>query len=44
MLLKKSTLLYNMSGNTISVKTLGLNRDFEEIKQQPDDIVAKYFN
>lgn len=34
---------YHMNGNTISVKTLDLNRDFKEIRRQLDDIVAVYF-
>ena len=33
---------YMMSGNKISVKTLDLNEDFEEIKNQLDEIVDKY--
>lgn len=34
---------YRMSGNTISVKTLDLNCDFNLIAQQLDDIVEKHF-
>ena len=34
---------YSMSGNSIIVKTLDLNRDFHEIKQQLDSIVDEYF-
>ncbi len=34
---------YVMSGNKISVKTLDLNRDFNEIKIQLDKIVREYF-
>ena len=34
---------YRMSGNRISVKSLDLNCDFEEIKQQLDDIVVAFF-
>ena len=33
---------YKMSGNTISVKTLDLNQDFEFIKEQLDEITFKY--
>ena len=33
---------YLMSGNKISVKTLDLNQDFTEIKNQLDDIVHEY--
>ena len=33
---------YNMSGNKISVKTLDLNQDFNQIRQQLDEIVEKY--
>lgn len=33
---------YLMSGNKISVKTLDLNQDFAEIKNQLDDIVHEY--
>ena len=36
--------VYNMSGNHISVKTLDLNVEFEEIRKQLDNIVEKYFN
>lgn len=34
---------YMMSGNKISVKTLDLNTDFEEIREQLDQIVTGYF-
>ncbi|WP_303737957.1 5-methylcytosine-specific restriction endonuclease system specificity protein McrC [Methanobrevibacter millerae] len=34
---------YQMSGNTISVKTLDLNQDFTLIKEQLDKIVDDYF-
>lgn len=34
---------YRMSGNKVSVKTLDLNRDFLEIRQQLDDIVKEFF-
>lgn len=34
---------YQMSGNQISVKTLGLNRDFSEIAAQFNAIVDKHF-
>jgi 5-methylcytosine-specific restriction enzyme subunit McrC len=34
---------FSTGGNRISVKTLDLNRDFTEIKQQLDDIVEVYF-
>ena len=33
---------YMMSGNKISVKTLDLNQEFSEIKEQLDDIVEYY--
>ena len=33
---------YKMSGNSISVKTLDLNQDFELIKQQLDKIAFDY--
>ena len=33
---------YLMSGNEISVKTLDLNQEFTEIKEQLDGIVEKY--
>ena len=33
---------YKMSGNTIGVKTLDLNQDFELIKEQMDEIVEDY--
>ena len=35
---------YQMSGNQISVKTLDLNRDFEEIRAQLDAIIQHYFS
>ena len=35
---------YQMSGNTISVKTLDLNQPFINIKKQLDDIIKKYFD
>lgn len=34
---------YKMSGNTISVKTLDLSGDFEQIKEQLDGIVEEFF-
>lgn len=34
---------YQMSGNQISVKTLDLNQDFEEIKKDLNSIVEKHF-
>ena len=34
---------YQMSGNKISVRTLDLNRNFSEIDQQLDGIVAEHF-
>ncbi|OUP20185.1 5-methylcytosine-specific restriction endonuclease system specificity protein McrC [Lachnoclostridium sp. An196] len=34
---------YQMSGNTISVKTLDLDCDFEKIAEQLDEIVEEYF-
>lgn len=34
---------YQMSGNTISVRTLDLNKDFKEISAQLDAIVVEYF-
>ena len=34
--------VYKMSGNTISVLTLDLNKDFSQIREQLDDIVKKY--
>ena len=34
---------YKMSGNMISVKTLNLNCDFEDIRRQLDSIVTDYF-
>ena len=33
-----------MSGNTISVRTLDLNRDFSEISAQLKGIVDEFFN
>lgn len=35
--------VYRMSGNQISVKTLDLNRPFDEIRAQLDEIVASHF-
>ena len=35
---------YEMSGNSIAVKTLDLNQDFELIKKQLDGIAGDYFN
>lgn len=35
---------YKMSGNSIFVKTLDLNCDFEDIRQQLDKIVEEYFD
>ena len=34
---------YSMSGNQISVKTLDLNRPFDEIRAQLDEIAKQYF-
>lgn len=34
---------YKMSGNMISVKTLNLNCDFEDIRRQLNGIVTDYF-
>ena len=34
---------YNMSGNSISVKTLDLSQDFSKITEQLKSIVAEYF-
>ena len=34
---------YQMSGNMISVKTLNLNCDFEDIRRQLDSIITDYF-
>ena len=34
--------VYRMSGNTIEVRTLDLNKDFNEIKEQLDGIANKY--
>lgn len=36
--------VYRMSGNTISVKTLDLNRPFGEIREQLDAIVENHFS
>lgn len=33
---------YYMSGNTISIKTLDLNCDFSEVRNQLDDIVIQW--
>ena len=33
---------YEMSGNSIAVKTLDLNQDFELIKEQLDEIAIDY--
>lgn len=33
---------YVMSGNKISVKTLGMNQEFEVIKSQLDAIIVNY--
>lgn len=35
---------YQMHGNQISVKTLDLNKPFNELSKQLDDIVDEYFN
>ena len=35
--------VYQMHGNQISVKTLDLNREFGELKQQLDRIVESHF-
>lgn len=35
---------YKMSGNTISVKTLDLNQDFELIKGQLDEIAMGLYH
>lgn len=35
---------YIISGNSISVRTLDLNKDFKFIKKQLDDIIEKYFD
>ena len=35
---------YEMSGNRIGVKTLDLNKDFSEIKDQLESIVTEYFS
>lgn len=34
---------YKMSGNSIAIRTLDLDKDFAEIKKQLDGIVEKYF-
>ena len=34
---------YDLMGSKISIKTLDLNADFEDIRRQLDDIVEKYF-
>ncbi len=34
---------YHMSGNTIEVRTLNLDRNFASIKSQLDGIAEKYF-
>ena len=34
---------YQMSGNMISVKTLNLNCDFEDVRRQLDSIITDYF-
>ena len=34
---------YQMSGNQISVKTLDLNQDFQEIQKDLNSIVEKHF-
>ena len=36
--------VYQMSGNAISVRTLDLNRPFEEIRAQLDGIVEEHFS
>ena len=35
---------YKMGGNTISVDTLNLDCEFDEIRQQLNDIVKEYFD
>lgn len=35
---------YQMHGNQISVKTLDLNKPFNELSKQLDDIVKEYFS
>ena len=35
---------YQMQGNQILVKTLDLNKPFNELSKQLDDIVKGYFN
>lgn len=35
---------YQMHSNQISVKTLDLNKPFNELSKQLDDIVDEYFN
>lgn len=34
---------YNMSGNLIATRTLDLNKNFEKIKEQLDNIVIEFF-
>ena len=34
---------YHMGGNQISVKTLDLNKNFNEIRLQLDNIISQYF-
>lgn len=36
--------VYNMSGNTIEIRTLDLNVDFSEIRKQLNDIVEEFFS
>ncbi len=36
--------VYQMSGNQISMRTLDLNRPFEEIRSQLDGIYQAYFS
>lgn len=35
---------YQIHGNPISVKTLDLNKPFNELSKQLDDIVKEYFS
>ena len=35
---------YKLSGNTIAVRTLDLDKDFTEIKKQLDGIAEKYLS
>ena len=35
---------YHMHGNQLSVKTLDLNKPFNELSKQLNDIVTGYFN